>query len=65
MILKDYIQKKKDYLQTQVGNPEGADKPNKKVHIPSSCRALSVLIRLSLPVLRPPRLGSGGRKGAL
>jgi hypothetical protein len=25
--------KKKDYLQTQVGNPEGADKPNKKVSI--------------------------------
>jgi fructose-bisphosphate aldolase, class II len=23
--------KKKDYLQTQVGNPDGADKPNKKV----------------------------------
>lgn len=23
--------KKKDYLMSQVGNPEGADKPNKKV----------------------------------
>lgn len=23
--------KKKDYLQNQVGNPEGSDKPNKKV----------------------------------
>lgn len=28
---QDFIAKKKDYLQTQVGNPEGADKPNKKV----------------------------------
>lgn len=31
---QDYIQKKKDYLQTQVGNPEGADKPNKKYYDP-------------------------------
>lgn len=28
---QDFIIKKKDYLQTQVGNPEGPDKPNKKV----------------------------------
>ena len=28
---QDFILKKKDYLATQVGNPEGADKPNKKV----------------------------------
>ena len=28
---QDFITKKKDYLQTQVGNPDGADKPNKKV----------------------------------
>lgn len=30
--LQDFVHKKKDYLQTQVGNPEGADKPNKKVY---------------------------------
>ena len=30
-LLQDFITKKKDYLQTQVGNPDGADKPNKKV----------------------------------
>ena len=29
---QDFITKKKDYLQTQVGNPDGADKPNKKVN---------------------------------
>ncbi|KAG2355812.1 hypothetical protein BDR07DRAFT_1425081 [Suillus spraguei] len=28
--IRDFISKKKDYLLTQVGNPEGADKPNKK-----------------------------------
>lgn len=32
--IRDFIQKKKDYLQTQVGNPEGADKPNKKQYDP-------------------------------
>ena len=28
---QDFVEKKKGYLQSQVGNPEGADKPNKKV----------------------------------
>ncbi|AQZ18527.1 FBA1 (YKL060C) [Zygosaccharomyces parabailii] len=28
--IRDYILKKKDYLMSPVGNPEGADKPNKK-----------------------------------
>lgn len=28
--IRDYILKKKDYLMTAVGNPEGEDKPNKK-----------------------------------
>ncbi|CEQ39940.1 SPOSA6832_01523 [Sporobolomyces salmonicolor] len=28
--MRDYFLSKKDYLMTQVGNPEGADKPNKK-----------------------------------
>lgn len=32
-ILK-YYQKNKDYLQTQLGNPEGTDKPNKKFYDP-------------------------------
>lgn len=29
--IRDFVNNKKDYLQKQVGNPEGADKPNKKV----------------------------------
>jgi hypothetical protein len=34
--VQDFVQKKKDYLFSQVGNPEGPDKPNKKVrcHLP-------------------------------
>jgi fructose-bisphosphate aldolase class II len=32
--IRDFIQSKSGYLQTQVGNPEGDDKPNKKVSIP-------------------------------
>jgi fructose-bisphosphate aldolase class II len=30
-ISQDFVLKKKEYLITQVGNPDGADKPNKKV----------------------------------
>lgn len=29
--VRDYVLNKKDYLMTQVGNPEGPGKPNKKV----------------------------------
>ena len=29
-----YVQDNKDYLQTQIGNPEGADEPNKKKYDP-------------------------------
>jgi fructose-bisphosphate aldolase class II len=32
--VRDFIQGKHDYLQTQVGNPEGDDKPNKKYYDP-------------------------------
>jgi len=32
--IRDFIEKKKGYLQSQVGNPEGADKPNKKFYDP-------------------------------
>jgi fructose-bisphosphate aldolase class II len=32
--VRDYFNDKKDYLQTQIGNPEGEDKPNKKVYDP-------------------------------
>jgi fructose-bisphosphate aldolase class II len=32
--LKNFYEDKKEYLQAQVGNPEGADKPNKKYYDP-------------------------------
>jgi fructose-bisphosphate aldolase class II len=32
--VKNYIEKNKDYLQSQIGNPEGEDKPNKKYYDP-------------------------------
>lgn len=32
--IRDYVLKKKDYLMTQVGNPEGEDKPNKRYFDP-------------------------------
>lgn len=31
---KDYYEKYKDYMQGQIGNPEGEDKPNKKYYDP-------------------------------
>ena len=38
---QDFVQTKSGYLQTQVGNPDGADKPNKKVS-PSSARSAPI-----------------------
>jgi fructose-bisphosphate aldolase, class II len=32
--IRDYVLKKKDYLMTAVGNPDGEDKPNKKFFDP-------------------------------
>lgn len=32
--LRDYYEANRDYLQTQIGNPDGADKPNKKKYDP-------------------------------
>ncbi|MDA7817830.1 class II fructose-bisphosphate aldolase [Sulfurimonas sp.] len=32
--VKDYYEKNKDYLQGQIGNPDGEDKPNKKYYDP-------------------------------
>ncbi len=32
--VKNYYESKKDYLQGQIGNPEGSDKPNKKYYDP-------------------------------
>jgi fructose-bisphosphate aldolase class II len=32
--VKDYVEKYHDYLQGQIGNPEGEEKPNKKYYDP-------------------------------
>ncbi len=32
--VKNYVEKHHDFLQTQIGNPEGEDKPNKKYYDP-------------------------------
>lgn len=32
--VRDYFAEKKEYLQSQIGNPEGDDKPNKKIYDP-------------------------------
>jgi fructose-bisphosphate aldolase class II len=32
--VRDYYEEKKGYMQTQIGNPEGEDKPNKKFYDP-------------------------------
>ena len=32
--VRDYYEDKRDYLQSQIGNPEGAEKPNKKYYDP-------------------------------
>lgn len=32
--IRNYVQDKKDYLQSQIGNPKGADEPNKKFYDP-------------------------------
>ena len=32
--VRDYMDEKKDYLQGQIGNPEGSDSPNKKFYDP-------------------------------
>jgi len=35
--IKNFEQKYHDYLQGQIGNPEGPDKPNKKFYDPREC----------------------------
>lgn len=34
--IRDYMKNKYDYVSSQVGNPDGADKPNKKYVLPTS-----------------------------
>lgn len=35
--IRGFEAKYHDYLQTQIGNPEGPDKPNKKYYDPREC----------------------------
>ena len=35
--IREYEAKNRDYLQAQIGNPEGDDKPNKKYYDPREC----------------------------
>ena len=35
--IREYEAKNHDYLQQQIGNPDGADKPNKKYYDPRMC----------------------------
>lgn len=35
--IKEFESKYHDYLQTQIGNPEGPEKPNKKYYDPREC----------------------------
>jgi len=35
--IREFEQKYHDYLQTQIGNPDGTDKPNKKYYDPRAC----------------------------
>ncbi|CAL1141493.1 unnamed protein product [Cladocopium goreaui] len=35
--IRDFEAKYRDYLQTQIGNPDGKDKPNKKYYDPRAC----------------------------
>ena len=35
--IREYEAANHDYLQQQIGNPDGADKPNKKYYDPRMC----------------------------
>lgn len=55
--IRDYVLKNKDYLMTPVGNPEGADKPNKKffdprVWVREGEKTMSARITTALEVFR-------------
>jgi fructose-bisphosphate aldolase class II len=58
--VRDYVLNKKDYLMTQVGNPDGEDKPVSD-RVPTACETYTNP-RLEQEVLRPPCLGTRGRE---
>jgi fructose-bisphosphate aldolase class II len=45
--IKNFEAKYHDYLQTQIGNPEGPDKPNKKYYDPRECMRAAELTTVS------------------
>ena len=47
VVMQDFVQNKSGYLQTQVGNPDGADKPNKKVRITPRLRLAKHIDRMT------------------
>jgi len=55
--IRDYMINKKDYVSTQVGNPDGSDKPNKKYEPP---REASINKLTVTQVLRPASVGARG-----
>lgn len=79
--IKDFEAKFRPYLQTQIGNPDGAEKPNKKYYDPRECvRAaetstvdrlqqcfedLNAVNILGLDPAKPPKNVAGPRRGGL
>ena len=57
--IRDFVLNKKDYLMTQVGNPEGPDKPNKKVR--SLTLTASLVHRLTIPFSSTTRVSGSAR----
>ena len=57
--IRDFVLNKKDYLMTQVGNPEGPDKPNKKVRLLTS--VASLVHRLTIPFSSTTRVSGSAR----
>lgn len=61
--IRDYMVGKKDYLSSQVGNPDGADKPNKKVSFAFFSQLIHIDANSSRQiVLRPENLGERRRE---
>ena len=49
--VQDFVLKKQDYLHAQVGNPEGADKPNKKVSLFKAGKRVLLMVISSTTIL--------------
>ena len=64
--IREYEAKNHDYLQQQIGNPDGADKPNKKYYDPRMCLRSAeeaTVERLGAP-RRPPQFLRTARESA-